>query len=450
MAVVGCGHVGAVTAAGLAALGCRVAGVDTDAGRVRSLAAGRSPFLEPGLGDLLRAGLREGRLAFTTSHREATAGAEFLFLCVDTPPPAGADVDGLGVEAAARQVLALPPAPGGREPPLLVIKSTAPVGTAEAMAGLPGRPRVVVNPEFLREGTAVRDFFHPDRVVVGAERREDAMRVAALYAPLGAPVLATDLRTAELIKHVANAFLATRLSFVNEVARLCERLGVEVDAVAAGAGMDPRIGRAFFTPGIGYGGSCLPKDVAALARTAAAAGTAMPVLAAVQAANQAQRQHAVDALRFHLGTLAGRVVAAWGLAFKGGTDDLRNSPALEVVELLRRRGALIRAYDPAVPSGRLELPGAVLCGSALAAARGADAVAILTDWPEFGAADWAAVRAAMAGDLVYDGRNAADRAAVEAAGLRYHGVGRPPAPLRAGGGPAGDGALPAPPPGGRA
>lgn len=435
VAVVGCGHVGAVVTAALAALGHRVVGVDLDPDRVRTLAAGRTPFLEPGLEELLAANLAAGRLAFTTSHREALAGAEFVFLCVDTPLTAAGGADVRQAQAAVRQVArALVPS---AEPPLLVLKSTLPIGTAEAVADLlertfpRGRPRVAVNPEFLREGRAVHDVFHPDRVVVGAEVEEDAARLAALYAPLAAPVLHTDLRTAELIKYVANAFLAARVSFINEVARLCERLGVEVDAVAAGVGMDARIGREFFTPGIGYGGSCLPKDVAALRQTGGSVGVDMRMLAAVQEANADQRRHAVDTISGVLGSLAGRTVAAWGLTFKGGTEDLRESPALEVIGLLRAGGATVRAYDPALPPGGGVDLADVLCSDAVEAARGAHCVTILADWPEFAAADWPAVRAVMAGRLVYDGRNVASRDAVEAAGLLYHGVGRPPVPFAA-------------------
>ena len=427
IAVVGCGHVGVVTAAAFAQLGHAVCGVDIDAGLVTRLTSGQIPFREPGLAALVQTNSRQGRLAFTTGYHDALAGAEFIFLCLNTPPTVSGAADLRYVRQAVAQIgAALDP---GQPLPLLVVKSTSPIGAGETIAAIFDRafagvcPGVVANPEFLREGSAVHDFFHPDRIVVGANRPDEATAVAALYDGIDAPVILTDRHTAELIKYVANAFLATRVSFANEIARLCEELGIDAGAVVAGAALDPRIGSAFFTPGIGYGGSCLPKDVAALCHTGDSAGVTMRLLTAVQEINAGQRTHTVNGIRRALGPLEGRTIAAWGATFKGGTEDLRESPALDVISLLINEGASVRVYDPALLDGPAEV-GGVVCASPLEAARGADAVALLTDWPEFRSVDLAAVRAAMAGDLLFDGRSLLDRATVEAAGLVYCGIGR--------------------------
>jgi UDPglucose 6-dehydrogenase len=436
--VVGCGHVGVVTAACLAELGHRVAGVDIDAGRVARLRTGAAPFLEPGLDGLLAGNLAAGRLGFTTDYDEGLDGAEFVVLCVSTPSTPTGAADLRHVRRAAERIGAAVAVSGAR--PVIVNKSTAPIGTGETLDALltrwiperARRPVVVANPEFLREGTAVRDFFRPDRIVVGSDSAADAARVAELYAGVDAPVICTDLRTAEMIKYVSNAFLATRVSFVNEVARLCESLHVDLDTMLHGVTLDPRVGAAFFQPGIGYGGSCLPKDVAALLHTGDTAGVTMRVLTAVQEANVAQRRHAVNSLRRALGRLDGLTIAAWGATFKGGADDLRESPALDVIALLRNEGARVRLHDPSVPAGSTLDLADVACGSAVDAARDADAVAVLADWPEFRAVDLRAVRAVMAGDLLYDGRNLLRRPDVEAAGLTYLGVGRPAGRVAAG------------------
>jgi UDPglucose 6-dehydrogenase len=434
VAIVGCGHVGLVTAACLASLGHRVRGVDIDEELVAALKAGRVALMEPGLPELVRKTMDAGRLTFTGSYEEAIPGAEFVFLCVNTPATPTGAADLRYVRSAAARVAAALAAHPGDGLPVIVNKSTSPIGTGETIEAVlsrtfdgPRMPRIVANPEFLREGSAVHDFFHPDRIVVGAEAAEDAAAVASLYAGIGAPVIETDLRTAELIKYVSNAFLATRVSFVNEVARLCENLGIDVDTVVQGATLDPRIGAAFFKPGIGYGGSCLPKDVAALCHSGDSAGSPMRVLAAVQDANIGQRKHAVNSIRKMLGRLEGLTIAAWGVTFKGGTEDLRDSPALDVIALLRNEGARVHAYDPALAgAGHGAEFADELHDSPIEAARGAHCVAILTDWPQFAALDWAAVAAAMKGKLVYDGRNLLDRATVERAGLVYYGVGRPP------------------------
>jgi len=431
LAVVGCGHVGTVTAAGFAELGHDVVGIDVNTALVNGLNNVVLPFIEPGLAELLERNLAAGRLRFTASHDDGLEGAEFIFLCVNTPATITGAADLRYVRKAVAQIADV--VSRGSERPVIVNRSTSPIGTEETIdailgrsfAAVESRPVIAANPEFTREGMGVHDFFHPERIVVGAGRREDAARVAALYHGIEAPVVLTDLRTAEMIKYVSNAFLATKVSFINEIARLCERLGIDVDVVAQAAALDPRIGPQYLKPGVGYGGSCLPKDVAALHHTGESFGLTMRLLSSVQEVNVSQRRHVVNSIRAVVGPLEGQTIAAWGVTFKGGSEDLRESPALDIIALLRNEGAVVRAYDPSL---REDLPFSAadeVCKSALDAARGADCVAILTDWPEFAAVDLARLRALMRGDFIYDGRDILDRAAVEAAGFRYCGVGRP-------------------------
>jgi UDPglucose 6-dehydrogenase len=271
----------------------------------------------------------------------------------------------------------------------------------------------------------VHDFFHPERIVVGADRPEDAQRVSSLYDGVEAPRVLTDIRTAEMIKYVSNAFLATKVSFINEIARLCERLGVDVDVVAHAAALDTRIGGQYFSPGVGYGGSCLPKDVAALYHTGESVGLTMRLLSSVQDVNISQRKHVVNSIRAIAGPLEGLTIAAWGVTFKSGSEDLRESPAVDIIGLLRNEGAHVRVYDPSLREDRGFPIADEVCKSALDAARDADCVAILTDWPELARVDLAELRSVMKGNLLYDGRDMLDRAAVEGAGLVYCGIGRP-------------------------
>ncbi len=431
LAVVGCGHVGAVTAACFAELGHTVVGIDVDEERVTNLNNLVLPFIEPGLQELFERHAVTGKLRFTTSYEHALDGAEFVFLCVNTPAtPTGAG-DLRYVRKAVGQIAEV--VSRSRARPVIVNRSTSPIGTEETIDAILSRsfataenkPVIAANPEFTREGSAVHDFFHPERIVVGAGRPADAQRVAALYEGVIAPRVLTDLRTAEMIKYVSNAFLATKVSFINEIARLCERLGVDVDAVAHAAAMDPRIGDQYFSPGVGYGGSCLPKDVAALYHTGESVGLTMRLLASVQDVNASQRKHVVNSIRAVVGPLEGLTVAAWGVTFKSGSEDLRESPAVDIIGLLRNEGAHVRVYDPSLREDR-DLPFAdEVCKSALDAARDADCVAILTDWPEFAALDLAELRSIMKGRLIYDGRNMLERATVEGAGLLYCGIGRP-------------------------
>lgn len=430
--VVGCGHVGLVTAAGLAELGHHVVGIDTDQVRVAGLHEGCAPFREPRIEDLLRSNLERGRLDFTTSYARGLRYADVVFLCVATPSTVTGAADLSNLRSSVTSLAAV--LAQQRRQPIIANKSTAPIGTGETIEHLLRRaflasrtepPAIVSNPEFLREGHAVRDFFSPSRIVAGSDDPAAARFVANLYRGIQAPIVITGLRAAELIKYVSNAYLATRVSFVNEVARLCEVIGIDADEVLSGAGMDPRIGSDFFSPGVGYGGSCLPKDVAALAHSGDSHGTPMRLLSAVQEVNLHQRKHVVNTLRRMLGGLEGKTVACWGLAFKGGTDDLRESPAMDIVALLCNEGAVVRAFDPAFDPEDDILPGITLFSTAAEATDGADALAILTDWPQFRHADPADLRRRMAGRVVFDGRNMLSREPLEAAGLLYAGIGRP-------------------------
>jgi len=427
VAVVGCGHVGLVMAAGLAELGHDVVGVDRSESLVQRLCAADVPIREPDLPELVQKGLSAGNLLFTTSYEQAIPGADFVFLAVDTPATQGGAADLRNIRGATASIAASL----NGQTPIIVNKSTSPIGTGETIDGILRRaladrqrsPRIVSNPEFLRQGRAVHDFFHPDRIVIGGPQ-EDAHAVAQLYVRLAGPVIITDLRTAEMIKYVANSFLATRISFINEIARLCEHLGVDIDEVVSGIALDDRIGRHFFSPGIGFGGSCLPKDVAALRYMGETFGVSTPMLSAVQGVNEAQKASAVRRLRARLGSLENKVIAVWGVTFKGGTEDARESPAVDVIGLLMNEGATIRAFDPATPISAPEKIRDLYCSSPLEAARDADALAILTDWPEFRDVPLAQVLGAMRGSVLFDGRNVVSKAEAESVGFAYLGVGR--------------------------
>jgi UDPglucose 6-dehydrogenase len=433
IAVIGCGHVGLVMAAGLAELGHTVVGIDRSERLVGALCSGDVQIREDGLPELVRRGLENGRLTFTTSYDFGIPVADFIMLAVDTPATQSGAADLRNIRAATRSIAA---SLNGRTP-IIVNKSTSPIGTGETIEGIlesaladrQDQPRIVSNPEFLRQGRAVADFFRPDRIVIGARASADAEAVAELYAGLPGEVVLTDLRTAEMIKYVANSFLATRVSFINEIARLCEQIGVDIDHVVRGIAADARIGNHFFSPGIGFGGSCLPKDVAALRYVGETSGVATPMLSAVQEVNQAQRTSAVRRLRARLGQLEGRTIGVWGLTFKGGTEDARESPAMDVVKLILNEGAHVQAYDPGIAQYPDGLPAgfdSIIRESPVDAVRGADALAILTDWNEFREVSLEDVREAMAGWVIFDGRNLLSRAEAEGHGFAYLGVGRVP------------------------
>ena len=423
IAVVGAGCVGLTTAACLARWGHEVTCVEKDPARLAVLLLGRLPLHEPDLDDLVRAGLRESRLSFVSDLAGAVSEFPAIILCVGTPRGKWGRANLSQLEKAVEDL-----APHLRDGTIVVVKSTVPVGTSdliqERLRGLaPGANcPVVFNPEFLREGLAVKDGLHPDRVVVGSADRRAASVVAGLFAFSGAPVLITDSRTAEMIKYAANAFLATKISFINGVACLCERLGADVTQVSRGIGLDPRIGPEFLCAGAGYGGSCFPKDVSAMIDFARRAGYRFRLLQAVQAINSGQRRAIVEKVRRILGDPAGKRVAVLGLAFKPRTDDIRYSPALTVIRKLAALGARVVAYDPVVkkvPRPRVELE-----SDLYSALRECHAAVIMTDWPEIAGLDLARARAAMAEPNIIDGRNVIDPWAARRLGFSYQGVGR--------------------------
>jgi UDPglucose 6-dehydrogenase len=429
IAVIGVGYVGLSTAACFADLGHHVTGYDIDEKRVQQLRRHHLPIYEPGLEELIERNARADRLTFTTSLADAMGGAEYVFLAVGTPPDRRGGADLTALKAAARSIGTL------LDHPLTIVsKSTVPIGTGDVVTEIIGAARpdssvpfwVVSNPEFLREGSAVTDFMHPDRVVLGGHDRAAAERVAELYAPLDAPVLVTDLYTAEMIKYASNAFLATKISFINEIARICEKLDADVGVVAQGMGMDARIGRAFLDAGIGFGGSCFPKDVRALARMAQQMGYHPELLHSVLEINRDMRKLVVTRLSDLLGGLRGQRIGILGLAFKPNTDDLRDAPAMDIVEDLVRKGAKVQVFDPAaMPRAKAILNGNVVCArDAYGAARRADALALLTEWNEFRSLDLVRLRQVMSRPVVIDGRNIWDPATMRDLGFVYRGIGR--------------------------
>jgi UDPglucose 6-dehydrogenase len=428
IAVIGSGYVGLTTGACLASLGHRVVCADIDEAKVARLRRGEVDIREPGLPELVVENQAAGRLEFVLGAREAVASGdgepvEVVFLCVPTPMGVGGAADLAAVRAVAAEVRQLLPAGC-----VVVNKSTVPVGTAEATRKLLNRRDVAVvsNPEFLREGSAVHDFLHPDRIVVGSDAQDAAERVAALYSRLGAPTVLTDAASAEMVKYAANCFLAMKLSYVNALAELCDVLGADVEDVTEGMGHDRRIGQAFLRPGPGWGGSCLPKDTNALVQVAGAAGIELPLVSASITTNERQQRLMVDKIRDAVGgDLAGSRLGLLGLTFKAGTDDLRDSPALAVARLLRAEGAELTAHDPGCPGAVPGMTDAVaVVDDPLLAAKDADALVVLTEWPEFRSLDWAAVADALARRVVVDTRNLLDPDVLRRAGISWVGVGR--------------------------
>jgi UDPglucose 6-dehydrogenase len=417
--VIGVGWVGLVTAACLAELGHEVWARDIVPEKVESLTRGDIPIHEPGLPELVAK--NAARLHFTTDMGDVLEHASLLFVCVDTPPTYSGDADLSSVDAVMGEL-------GEFNEHALVMKSTVPVGTGRSIQRRRPGTGYVANPEFLKEGSAVADFMRPDRVVVGADdgSQEFAERVTALYAPLDAPVVSTDVASAEMIKLASNAFLATKISFINEIANVSEELGADVMEVARGMGLDDRIGSQFLRAGIGYGGSCFPKDVQALKQLAGNTGYHFQLLTAVIEVNELQKRRTIGKLQKHLGTLVGKEVALLGVAFKPHTDDIREATSLVLSGRLQGEGANVRVYDPvAADRAGGMLRGARICETALEAVDGADAVVLVTEWPEFGELDWEnQVRPRMRVPLVVDGRNFLDRDELVRAGFTYEGIGR--------------------------
>jgi UDPglucose 6-dehydrogenase len=417
--VVGVGWVGLVTATCFAELGHPIFALDVNAEKVESLRRGEVTIHEPGLADLLRKNAE--RITFTTSMEEVLDATKLLFCCVDTPPTYSGDADLSRVRSVVEQL------PEGSEH-ALVMKSTVPSGTGAQVRRDKPDLRYVSCPEFLKEGSAIQDFMHPDRVVIGADpgSEDPAEAVERLYEPLGGEVVRTDVASAEMIKLASNAFLATKISFINEIANVCEQTGADVTEVARGMGLDERIGSSFLRAGIGYGGSCFPKDVSALKQLAGNSGYHFQLLNAVIEVNELQKRRVIAKLEKHLGSLADKRIALLGLAFKPDTDDMREASSLVLSARLQGEGATVVAYDPVAEEGASAmLPDVEMAASAEAALEGADAVVLVTEWSEFSELDWASLRDSMSSPVLIDGRNYLDGDALRAAGFVYDGIGRP-------------------------
>jgi UDPglucose 6-dehydrogenase len=422
LVVMGAGYVGLSSAACFSHLGHDVWCVDINAARINAILAGEMPIIEDGLPALVDAGIRNGSLRFTTDLAEAADSAEMVFLCVPTPQGADGSADLSFVQAAARSLAELLQ-PGA----VVVNKSTVPVGSTKIVEQELQRPDVFVvsNPEFLREGTAIYDFLHPDRIVVGADDREIGERVCALYAGIEAPMLITDPASAETIKYAANAFLATKISYINAVAAICEGVGADIHDVVLGLGFDKRIGDAFLKPGPGWGGSCLPKDTSALIKIGEQVGYDFDLLRGVIVVNEQQYERVVQKIvNAAGGILKGKTIGVWGLTFKANTGDLRDSPALRIVGILNESGAIIRAFDPAVDVLRSNLDGIELFSTPLDAVEGAEVLVVLTEWEVFKEVSPNDVKSLMKSRNVVDARNVLEKDAWQQAGFGYQGIGR--------------------------
>jgi UDPglucose 6-dehydrogenase len=434
--VIGTGYVGLVTGTCLADMGNRVTCVDIVEAKIALLQQGTLPIYEPGLKELVERNTRVGRLHFTTSYSEGLDNCDFIFIAVNTPTGTRqGEADMSYVESAARNI-----ARQLDHEAIIINKSTVPVGTGDLVTRIVrnhlAHPdvnfAVVSNPEFLREGSAVHDFLHPDRVVLGSSDQQAARKVATLYLSLRAPLVITDLYTAEMIKYASNAFLATKISFINEMAQICERLGADVKEVAAGMGYDKRIGRAFLDAGLGYGGSCFPKDVRALAHMAAEAGLHPQMLHAVMEINQDQRRLIVAKLVELLGSLRGCTIGLLGLAFKPNTDDMREAPAIDIIRWITSQGATVRAYDPVaretarqtLEREEIYLDMITFCQNAYDVANGVDALVVVTEWNEFSSLNMPEVRRLMRRPVLIDGRNIYKAEEMSRLGFSYRGIGR--------------------------
>jgi UDPglucose 6-dehydrogenase len=426
--VVGTGYAGLANSACLADLGNGVIGVDRDGDKVQQLNQGALPIYEPGLAELVGRNIEAGRLVFSTSYEEGLQDAEFVFVCVGTPSGAEGETDLADLQQAAVEI-----ATHIHQRVVIVNRSTVPIGTGDWMADVVRAHlanqdvpfSVVSNPDFLREGSAVHDWMHPDRIVLGTTDRSDAELVSTLYRPLGAELIVTDPRTAEMIKYATNAFLASKISFINEIANICEALGADVRTVAHGMGTDRRISPHFLEAGIGWGGSCFPKDVSALAYIASVHGQHPQMLRAVAEINTDQRKRAVTKVREILGGFRGKVIGVWGLTFKPDTDDLRDAPSVSIVRMLLNEGARVRVYDPvAMKKGSELFPELTFCPNPYAAAQDADAVLLVTEWNEFKQLDMARVRDLMRQPILLDGRNVYEPQRMKELGFIYRGMGR--------------------------
>jgi UDPglucose 6-dehydrogenase len=425
--VVGVGYVGLVTAACFADLGNRVTALDVNEQRVENLKKGIMPIYEPGLDELVKRNFSAGRITFTTSYKEALKDAEYAFIAVGTPSGVDGSADLQYVAAAAKSI-----AENMTAPLVIINKSTVPIGTgdwvADIVKGAQPKPiqfAVVSCPEFLREGSAIGDFTNPHRTVIGSMDKEAANKVAHLHLPLRAPIVITDLRTAEMIKYASNAFLATKISFINELADLCELVGADVKEVAAGMGYDARIGRHFLDAGLGWGGSCFPKDVEALAFMAKEKGLNPRILNNVMDVNYDRRKTAVKHVADMVGGLKGKTIGLLGLAFKPNTDDMRDAPAIDIAEELNKQGAKVRGYDPVAEEvARPLLPAVEMFNNAYDMAKGCDALMVITEWNEFKQLDLEKVKGLLKAPVIYDGRNIYDPKVMKELGFKYRAIGR--------------------------
>ncbi|MGA9350153.1 MAG: UDP-glucose/GDP-mannose dehydrogenase family protein [Anaerolineae bacterium] len=428
LCVIGVGYVGLVTGACLADLGNRVVCLNRNKAKSDNLKKGIMPIYEPGLEEIVRRNYASGRLDFTISYDEALQDVDFVFIAVGTPSGAEGEADLVHVNQASEGI-----AERLDHPIIIVNKSTVPIGTGDWVAdivreNMPAEDiefSVVSNPEFLREGSAVYDFMNPDRIVLGSLDPAAAHRVAELYYPLQAPIIITDLRTAEMIKYTSNAFLATKISFINEIANICEALGADVTEVARGMGMDQRIGPQFLGAGVGWGGSCFPKDVKALAHMAATHGAHPQLLRAVMEINYDQRKRVIQKLRDILGGFRGKTIGILGLAFKPNTDDMRDAPSIEIIHMLQHEGAQIKAYDPqAMETARRLLTNVNYCENPYAVAEDADALILVTEWNEFKQLDMMRIKSSMRQPVLLDGRNIYDPSRMKEMDFIHRGMGR--------------------------
>jgi len=425
--VVGVGYVGLVTAACFADLGNRVAALDVDEKRVENLKKGIMPIYEPGLEELVTRNVKAGRISFTTSYADALKGAEFAFIAVGTPSGVDGNADLQYVEVAARSI-----AQNMTAPLVIINKSTVPIGTGDWVADIvkSAQPKpidfaVVSCPEFLREGSAIGDFMSPHRNVIGSLDKDAANKVAQLHLPLRAPIVITDLRTAEMIKYASNAFLATKISFINELADLCELVGADVKEVAAGMGYDARIGRHFLDAGLGWGGSCFPKDVQALAYMAKEKGLEPRILNEVMNVNYDRRKEVIRHVEKMLGGLRGRTIGMLGLAFKPNTDDMRDAPSVDISNALIAAGANVRGYDPvARETAAPHMPAVEIFDDVYKMAEGCDALIVVTEWNEFKQLDLDKVKSILKSPVIFDGRNIYDPARMKEMGFNYRAIGR--------------------------
>ncbi len=421
--VIGTGYVGLIQGVGLAELGNEVVCVDNNVEKIAMLKRGKSPIFEPGLDELLQKNIATGRLRFDDEIATHVNESDVIFIAVGTP----SDESGRADTRAVMQVTEVI-SNSINSDRVIVIKSTVPIGTNEIIKRTikkkyAGQFSVVSNPEFLREGSAIADFFHPDRVVIGVDDKSRAAEIlSTLYQPLSAPIVVTNPAAAEMIKYASNSYLATQISFINSIARICEQMGADVADVARGMKLDARIGsKAFLSAGLGYGGSCFPKDVRALIAIAQDSGEDFEILEATEAVNHGQRARMIKKIKDELGNLAGKTVAVWGVAFKPGTDDVRDAPAVEIITRLCEEGASVKVYDPVVEK---KSASAIMTKSALEACEGADGLIIMTEWPEFLKVKWAKVIKKMNTPLVIDGRNMFEPKEMKKLGIIYRGIGR--------------------------